>query len=150
MSNWIKVEDDPPAVLRALADGREMTNWIKVDNYAPAVMRALADGKKVRRGIWREEEWMRLGGDGRLLREDGSSYVTGDFSGTWFIEVPRDIVTDPQVGDEFLWDGDRAKVAAVDGGFVFYHDGEVSSACAMPEWASGFEDGWFTRIEDKQ
>lgn len=128
-----------------------MGNWIKVENDAPAVLRALADGKRARYDSWEEGEWVQLGNDGAFCDEGGNrlTFYT-DLSGTWFIEPDRDIATDPQAGDEFLWDGDRAKVVAVDGGFVFYHDGKVSSACAMPEWASGFEEGWFTRIEDKQ
>lgn len=119
-----------------------MSNWTKVDNDPPAVLRALADGKRVRRDSWDDEDWVRMDKGGRLREEDDSPHVTNGFSGTWFIEAPRDIMTDPQVGDEFVWDGDRAKVVAVIDGFVFFHDGAFPSACAMPEWASAFESGY--------
>lgn len=127
---------------------RTVSSWIKVEDDAPAVLRALADGKRVRHGTRRAAPWLRLGNDGTLWDEWGSRLTCYfDFSSTWFIETPRDIVTDPQVGDEFLWDGDRAKVVAVDGGFVFFHDGAEATGYTPKEWASAFESGYFKRIE---
>lgn len=127
-----------------------MTNWVKIENDAPAVLRALADGKKVRWHGWDASEFAHLSRAGYIV--DGSGNARGGccWSSTWCIETPRDIATDPQVGDEFMWNGDRAKVVAVDGGFVFYHDGELSNARTTEEWAMGFGLGTFKRIEDKQ
>lgn len=127
-----------------------MTNWTKVENDPPAVLRALADGKKVRWILWGDTHFIRLTPDGVIRNEAGLEYIDVCFCGTWYIESPRDIVTDPQVGDEFLWYDDRAKVVSVADGFVFFHDGKAPTGRTLERWASEFSSGCFKRIEDKQ
>jgi len=127
-----------------------MTDWTKIENDPPAVLRALAEGKKVRHSSWPDHEFVHLSPVGCIVDEVDIPYGGCKWSGAWFIEPLRDIVTDPQVGDEFLWYDDRAKVVSLADGFVFFHDGKDPSGRTLERWASEFSSGCFKRIEDKQ
>lgn len=122
-------------------------NWIKVNNDAPAVLRALADGKKVRWALWEDGNFLRLGPDGVIRNGDGRKYDAG-FGGVWFIEPDRDIATDPQAGDEFRSGSLRCRVRFVHDGFVVYtfEHGDLH-AVPLDKWAELWAVGLFTRAK---
>ena len=123
--------------------------WIKVNNDPPAVLRALADGKKVRHGTWGTASWLQLGNDGAFWDECGSRLTCYfDFSSTWFIEPDRDIATSPQAGDEFMEASYKCRVRVVHDGVVVYafDDGGLN-AVPLDEWTELWADESFTRAK---
>lgn len=122
-------------------------NWIKVENDAPAVLRALANGKKVRRERWESGEWSRLNERGELCMQHGKPCALSYFSGVWFIEPDRDIATDPQAGDEFVSGGIGCRVRFVhDGVVVWAEDGELYAE-PLAKWTELWADEIYTRAK---
>ena len=122
-------------------------NWIKVENDAPAVLRALADGKKVRHERWESGEWCRLNERGELCMQHGKPCVLSYFSGVWFIERDRDIATDPQAGDEIMSGSLRCRVRFVHDGVVVYQYDDDLYAEPLAEWTQLWAEKCFTRAK---
>lgn len=125
----------------------KMDNWKKVENDAPAVLRALADGRKVRVSASHAPLYIDQGhicSAGEVV--EGRMHL----GGTWYIEPARDIATDPQVGDEFMWFKDRCKVLAVAGGGVMWveadHDGGTIGALSLTDWVASWVAHEFKRL----
>ena len=123
-------------------------NWIKVNNDAPAVLRALADGKKARWALWGDGRFIHLRPDGAIRDEIGRVYDAGAFGGTWLIEPDRDIATSPQAGDEFMEASYKCRVRVVHDGVVVYafDDGGLN-AVPLDEWTELWADESFTRAK---
>ena len=123
-------------------------NWIIVENDAPAVLRALAGGKKVRWVLWEDGKFLRLGPDGVIRYGDGREYDSSVFSGTWFIEPDRDIATDPRAGDEFMSGSSKCRVRFVHDGVVVYafDDGDLYAE-PLARWTEFWADELFTRAK---
>lgn len=125
-----------------------MSNWIKVENDAPAVLRALADGKKVRWVLWGDAHFIHLTPDGVIQDEAGLGYIDVYFSGVWYIEPDRDIATDPQTGDEFMSGSSKCRVRFVHDGVVVYafDDGDLYAE-PLAKWTELWADELFTRAK---
>lgn len=123
-------------------------NWIKVNNDAPAVLRALAGGREVRWALWGGGRFIHLGPDGVIRNENGHKYDAGVFGGVWFIEPERDIATDPQAGDEFRIGSFKCRVRFVHDGVVVYafDDGGLNAE-PLAKWTELWADESFTRAK---